>query len=280
MEPIKIKAIGNPAIQFAPIIKRIEEYSKTNGITIEETINSLISDLQNINSKDYTKKVESIEILGATQKTIGSLIKYLRKVENTYKDNTKVQRKKEERKKIKEAKKQEEIKKAEEDTKRKIEEIWKSIEETVKKDIDSNNIGSASKCWLAVRNSFKEQAKSKEYQKVKTQIFNMLDTKIEEEKDKEYFEEVKYFKRNFSFLKDLPEIADATMGISNRKFKNLESYERYCNLREQLQTGWQGEFKIIEELLKSEGTPETDKKILEARLQVIKKEKEKINEER
>lgn len=117
----------------------------------------------------------------------------------------------------------------------------------------------------------------------KLRLMEEIDKRIKREEDDIYFDYVKRFTNDFQFLRQYPEIANATLRMKRPKFPNSDEYDkaiydRFYDLREELQRYGHGdEYKAISELLKSEKTTDGDKRILTARLSVINKQLEAMN---
>ena len=146
--------------------------------------------------------------------------------------------------------------------------IWNQICETVQKESETGN-KTEPECWIAVREQFFGESQINEGKAVEKRVRELLDNEI-------YYQEVKYFTRDFSFLRDYPETVLAS--IPRRKFKDRTSYYKYIDLREKLQTT-SDEYKKINELLKRD-IDDTDRRILTERMNVIEKNRTKRGKER
>ena len=113
------------------------------------------------------------------------------------------------------------------------------------------------------------------------ELLDMLSDRISEDKDQLFFDQVRIFTRDFTFLRDYSEIINATHGYKKVKFTDLESYDRFVNLRNKLQRNYNGvdERGQIKKLLKSKKTDNGERKVLEARLESIDREIEKRESE-
>lgn len=173
-----------------------------------------------------------------------------------------------------------------------IEEIYFQIEEkekaqTAMKEIEQklNEKETTIEQRIKYFTDIKEMINSKTNMKItlKEKLLNMIDQKIELEnillKDNLYFEQVKEFTRGFNFLETNPDVINATHGMKNVKFINFELHERYVNLRNKLQNKRGSEIERINELLEDKETENADRRILEARKEVIEKEIEKRKNE-
>lgn len=108
----------------------------------------------------------------------------------------------------------------------------------------------------------------------KKYLLKLIDQSISEEKDQIYYEQVKHFTNNFQFLGEYPELINAKLGARLRKFTDKKAYDRFCNLRTQLQDGV-SEYSQVNRLLEDESVNDADKRILEARKSVMDKEIER-----
>ncbi len=114
-------------------------------------------------------------------------------------------------------------------------------------------------------------AQEREKEEEKTRLEN---ERIAQEKDELYFEQVKAFTNNFSFLRGeiTTQIAEGRRPV--KKFTDKESYMRFLELRSLLQVG-NSEYLRIEQLLQNEDLSDVNKKILEERKVVIDKQIER-----
>ena len=106
---------------------------------------------------------------------------------------------------------------------------------------------------------------------VKKEVEDLIDLKVNEISDLLYYEQVKYFTRDFSFLREYSEIVQANKGHSDRKFTDFESYKRFHNLSGQLQKG-NDEYKQIQFMLKTDNIDKMDRAILNERIKVLERE--------
>lgn len=178
-----------------------------------------------------------------------------------------------ERKAAKESAKKEAAEKARQaEIENKVAKTWQEIEGIADREIKKGIKGV--KCWTSIRDNFNKQESDSDDQTIRNKILGLLDEKVSQVKDDEYFEQVKYFTRDFSFLRELPELIKATSGVSIRKFTDKEAYDRFYDLRASLQRGI-SEYGQINILLENKNTTDGDRRILLARKSVMDKEIEK-----
>ena len=195
-------------------------------------------------------------------------------------------------------KKEEEEKRKEEEKKRKEEE-----EKVNKRETEKRNAEKAMEQIQAIAKKYKVEDMPKFLSSIKDSVtgantdidlnikigkeaqeylLEMIDDKIKEEKDELYFEQVKKFTKGFQFLKEYSEVVRARCGASKmNKFTDLESYYRFCSLRELLQKEYD-ESIGIQILLDSNGIDDADRRILTERKKIVDKEierKSRIKEE-
>ena len=99
---------------------------------------------------------------------------------------------------------------------------------------------------------------------VKSKVSKMLDEEV-------YYQDVKYYTHDFTFLRDFPEVA---LGSSPRRgFFDTKCLFKYTDLREQLQNEWNEEIGINKML---ENNPDdANIRILMARREAMKRERER-----
>ena len=183
---------------------------------------------------------------------------------------------------IDEINKQEQEEKNKEETKKlNAEKFMSQIQEIVDREYEAGNITNKPNYLSKIRDAVTGKDKGKE-QEIKMgdvaeqYLLQMLDEKIEIEKEELYFEQVRNFTKDFRFLRDFIEVSNARDGaIKPNKFTDKESYRRYTALREKLQREYDEKIGI-KLILESGDIDETDKRILLARKEVI----ERKNEER
>ncbi len=165
----------------------------------------------------------------------------------------------------KEKKKQEEKEKTENRRQSKVNSIWSRICEIVEKESKSGK-KTVPECWISIRNKYFETDNNKmEMSKtVEERVKQLLEDEI-------YYQDVKYFTNNFSFLRDDPEVALGT--TPRRKFKDTTSYFKYFDLRQELQTT-SDEDRKIRQLLESD-IDNANRRVLEERKKVLEREFEK-----
>lgn len=154
-------------------------------------------------------------------------------------------------------------------------ETWSRIEDIVEQSSETGN-KTKLECWQAVKDLIAQRNKSLKInmnEEMEKQMISMIDEKISGEKDVLYYEQVKYFTRDFSFLREYPELQTAMTGSKARKFTDKESFNRFYDLRSLLQNGYNESIQI-ERLLRRKDIGDADKRILTERKAVINKELE------
>lgn len=128
--------------------------------------------------------------------------------------------------------------------------------------------------WIAVRDSLfsehegKMQRYSSASDEIKEIVRQLLDDEI-------YYQDVKNYTHDFSFLRDFPEVA---LGSTPRRgFYDIKSLLKYTDLRTELQTTWD-EYAKIDKLLDTE-TDEATIRVLQARKVAIERQREKRKKE-
>lgn len=299
----------NPvSMDFAIIVKDLERIANDSGIPTSRVILDFISDLQNYNKEDYDKRVQGIELEGLTPDIFKSLGKHLNIAFRQYKPKDDRTRRKVLKEQMQGKWKQfeksidgnimdsEVMKKAMDDIEnsdlskgeknfmkvqldeksKKFNETWESIKNMVEKQSGENTNKTKSEYWQAIRELITDRDKRlniKMNEEMEKQMISMIGDEI-------YYEQVKAFTSDFSFLRDDPLIARATIGTRKVKFTDRESYDRYCNLRTLLQEGYRGEYQKIERLLNDGKVDNGDRRILEQRLKVMEKEASKMPDAR
>lgn len=153
---------------------------------------------------------------------------------------------------------------------------WNEIENMVQKLASENTNRTKLEYWEAVKDLIGNgNVNIKMDEEMKKQMISKIDENILSEKDNLYYEQVKYFTNDFSFLKDYVEVQEAIKGHRKRKFTDMESFNRYYNLTALLreEEGY-SEYSQIDKLLKSKKISEIDRRILTERRAVISKEEE------
>lgn len=156
------------------------------------------------------------------------------------------------------------------------EKIMQEIEKIVEREFNQDNIESKPKYWMSIRDAIAGEEGNnplnmqigKSAEKI---LLKMIDERIDGEKDLLYYEQVKYFTRDFRFLKENSEIIRATNGAEKRKFTDREAYNRFIDLRSLLQEG-HNEYIRINRLLENGNIDDGDRRILEARIKVMDRE--------
>ena len=158
------------------------------------------------------------------------------------------------------------------------------IEEIVHREYEAGNIKNKANYLSIIRNSItgkkgKLDSSIKIESGAEQQLLQMLDDRINIEKDELYFEQVKNFTNGFEFLRDYTEIVRARHGVSKvHKFTDSESFGRFSSLRELLQKEY-NEDVGIQLLINSDEIDEIDKKILSERKKVMEKQIERKREQ-
>lgn len=166
---------------------------------------------------------------------------------------------------------------------KKFNETWEAIEGIVERESEQDSNKTKPEYWQAVRKLIADRDQRlniKMDEEMQKQMISMIDERISSEKDNLYYEQVRAFTNDFSFLRDDPLIVKAITGSRKNKFTDRESYDRYCNLRSRLQEGYRGEYQKIEGDLKEGKVDNGDRRILEQRLKVMEKEASKTPEAR
>lgn len=142
--------------------------------------------------------------------------------------------------------------------------FMKEIQKIVDRESAKGNIESKAMYLEAmekeVRNTNKIGGKAKKY------LIEMISERI---KDEIYYEQTERFTNGFKFLSEYPELMS---GYRKEKFTDKEAYDRFCTLRTLLQNGV-SEYSQIKNLLNNQKLNNGDKTILEARKDVMDKEK-------
>lgn len=162
-------------------------------------------------------------------------------------------------------------------------ETWRGIEGIVERMSSENDNKTKPEYWQAIRDLITQRDKRLSIrmdEEMEKEMISMIDDKIAFEKDELYYDQVKAFTRDFSFLKEESFVARAVTGTKVKKFTDRESFDRYCNLKTLLQEGYKGEYSKITELLNSDKVDNADKRILQGRLSVMEKETRKMPDAR
>lgn len=158
---------------------------------------------------------------------------------------------------------------------KKFNETWKSIEAIVERESTENSGKTKPEYWQSIRELIVNRDKKlgiKMNEEMEKQMISMIDERIASEKDNIYYEQVRCFTYDFTFLRDDPLVVRAISGAGRKKFTDRESYDRYCNLRSILQKGHSREYSKIERLLSEGKVDNGDRRILEQRMKVMAKE--------
>ncbi len=284
-----IREGDNVAKWFAIISGSFESVAQKTGLSTLDIIIRLRSDLINENTEGYERQLDDIKIKGLTESGKKELVKYLDRIikkESPKKgressiDPEVEKRKKESAKrradeKAKKAEEERARRQAEEDKKRqeKIENEWKriytevlnSIEENISYEEFADNTPIIRSIWRLARERFLETKKASTV--YGQEILHRLDDEI-------YFQDVKYFTRDFSFLAEDSFIAMSYGGLRGRKFSDTATVDRFERLRKVIST----ERTESAGIRKALANPETDAatiRILKARQEAIKAEMER-----
>ena len=154
---------------------------------------------------------------------------------------------------------------------------------SVAKSEEEKGIKSKIEIWTHIRKMLIGENKSSEIQlemseKCEEYISSFIDQIIQDEKDQVYFEQTEAFTRGFSFLGEYSESAYAKHGHVDAKFTDKEAYDRFYRLRESVRRSSDEEDQIGW-LLRKGKIDSGDRRILEARKEVIQKEKERAEAE-
>lgn len=160
--------------------------------------------------------------------------------------------------------------------KAKIEKTWQSICEIV----DRESIGkdfTKSQYWMEIKDKILNQQRGENIgisinKSIKGEILDLIDGKIYEERELLYYNQVKYFTEDFTFFRDYPEVIRAQKGNRTRKFTDIQSYNRFYQLRSLVQRG-KSEYSQIVMLLKEGKIDETSRKILNERMNVLNQQR-------
>lgn len=294
-------------LKIMQISKKLEEIAKQKEKPLTEIIDMFILDLQNFGQEGYAKKID-VDLKNLPLDVKGEFINHLNRVKkrNKQKEVTdkRTAKKQELQKTWKEfeqsiegnimdpevmkkaiddiensdlSRKEKNFMKVQLDEKsKKFNKTWESIKNMVEKQSGENTNKTKSEYWQAIRKLITDRDKRlniKMNEEMEKQMISMIGDEI-------YYEQVKAFTSDFSFLRDDPLIARATIGTRRVKFTDRESYDRYCNLRDLLQEGHRGEYQKIEGVLKEGKVDKSDRRILEERMQVMEKEASKMPDAR
>lgn len=159
----------------------------------------------------------------------------------------------------------------------KIEKTWKEVCEIVERESYGTGF-TKPQYWMAIRDKVlqEENVGIKLDKSIQEYILELIDAKICDEKELLYYNQVKYFTEDFSFLAAYPEIQVAINGRNGRKFTDRESFDRFYELRASVQQG-RDEYSQILKILKVGNIDETSRKILSGRIKVIEQQKRNLN---
>lgn len=158
---------------------------------------------------------------------------------------------------------------------KKVKDAWKDIEKIVE-GLSLKKDKTRPECWEAVRELVSKRSEIRLNKGIEEQIFSMIDKRISDEKDNLYYEQTRSFTNNFSFLRESTELQRAVGKARAAKFTDKESYSRFCELRTLFHDARTvSEAEQIESLLEREDISYADKRILGARLGVIRENEAK-----
>lgn len=181
--------------------------------------------------------------------------------------------------------------KKEETVRKATEEVIQEIIQICEREHEIGNIDDKVRFFEAIKKDIKTGKNGSKLLNIemdevaKEHLVQMIDERIDLEKDNKYYEQTKGFTKDFSFLVALSEIERARLGNSGVKFTDKNSYERFCKLRQSVRDGidectqiardGNDEYTQIVKLLQSNDIDDADKRILKSRLEVMNKERAK-----
>ena len=161
-------------------------------------------------------------------------------------------------------------KEADNTNKKTVEEIWKIICAMVV-NLNKTRKETLLETWNYIKDKeFKERTHAG-LTEIDEKIMGMIEDEIGRlvaERDEDYFREVEYVTR-FDYLMENVLMAQARLGHSSRKFKSLDNFKRYCDLRIEMERLGDEE-SAIKILLNNPETDEVTKRILLARQENMK----------
>lgn len=147
----------------------------------------------------------------------------------------------------------------------------KTIEEIVEREYQAGNIRDKANYLSVIRDGIIGKSKDRIIKiklkpETQSKLLQMLEDRINQEREQFYYEQVEAFTDGFKRPMDLPiETVNAMYGHKRIKFVNMEYHNRYFNLVDLIQDEECGEYLAIKKLINSDKISETDKRILEAR---------------
>ncbi|MBO4815572.1 MAG: hypothetical protein J5507_01180 [Clostridia bacterium] len=153
----------------------------------------------------------------------------------------------------------------EEENKKSVEEIWEEIC-TMVGTLNKTRKETLFETWNYVKNKELKERTSVGLTETDEQIMGMIEAEVRRlaaERDEDYFREVEYVTR-FDYLMENALFAQARLGHSSRKFKSLDNFKRYCDLRSEIERIGDEDL-AIKILLDDPKTDEVTKRILAAR---------------
>lgn len=254
---------GNPAKNFMVIIGEIRRMAKQSNIPESKIMGDLAKDLENENVEGYKKELPDVSVTGLGAIGTKQLIAFLNKMKkDAEKREERIKRENDPETLAQKAIREEEKAKRKEE--QKISNLWDQICRTVEK--KSKKEGRpVSKCWVNVKNGRFPKDNKRELNDTELRIKKMVE-------DETYYQEVKYFTHNFKFLALDSLAVHALFGNSYRKFSDMDSYERFCSLRNKVNLK-DDENLGIQRLLMDDKLDDINRKILEQRMEIIETQK-------
>ena len=156
-----------------------------------------------------------------------------------------------------------------------LEEAMKQLEGIVEREYNLGHIENKGNFWESIERVINgtnrdERINIKIDENIKNELLDRIEEKVTIEKQQLYYEQVRRFTNDFSFLSEYSEVAKAR-GVQLKKFTDEESYRRFLGLQSLVHRG-ADEYTQIVSLLERDGVEEVNRRILEARKCVIDKE--------
>ena len=250
---------GNPAKNFMMIIGEIRRMSRESGTPESEIMGSLAKDLENVNVEGYKKELPDVSVSGLGTRGTKELIAFLNKMEKDAK-RREDRIKKEQDPEVLAQKAVREEEKAKRKEEQKVSSIWDDICSLVER--QSKREGRpVSKCWANLKHKRFPKESDRELSDVELRIKKMVE-------DETYFQEVKYFTHDFNFLALDSLTVHALFGNTYRKFSDIDSYDKYCSLKDRINLK-NDEKNGIQRLLEDSKLDDVTKRILNNRLKVM-----------
>lgn len=253
----------NPAKNFMVIISEIRRMSRETNTPESKIMGDLAKDLENENVEGYKKELPDVTVTGLGTRGTKQLIAFLNKMKkDAEKREERIKKENDPETLAQKAIREEEKAKRKEE--QKISTLWDQICHAVEKKSKKEN-RPVSKCWVGIKNSRFPKDSKRELSDTELRIKKMVE-------DETYYQEVKYFTHDFKFLALDSLAVHALFGNSYRKFSDMDSYERFCSLREKVNLR-EDENLGIQRLLMDDIIDETSRKILEERAKIIETQK-------